>query len=458
MLPSRRFCVLLGFLSTLAPAQPIPSKMSECEGNTCGTWTFNGHDGKARWQNGAIANLTVQRFDSAVVVIKRIDVGGSTPGLTAMYTGTLHGNRIEGNVTWTWPGHFKTPPTGKWSATIGEDLSAHTPAGPPASRVLSTPQSREPLLPSMSEPTIAMKSRRMDLNGDWEGYFNTPAFPQTIRVKQSGGTISAEALTSNLSPTGQPFFRGTYDPPAIAGQVELADIGAPPSSWTPATLTVGDPDHFRIGNRPPFQRIMPALGDVPCDKNNSFHVQAGFALQRGKLAHNAKNYDSSVCWFYVGAIQGNSEAQGLLGAHFRDGFHIEKNPTLAFYWMQKSADQGNPSGALTLADMYEHGEGTPADAAKAQFWRTRSNQLQAQVNKEALAEQRAEALQNRQLEALTGLAIAGAVILADPGLPGPCEILSQYASSGALSAAEASKVDQARRQIAAGNIKCPPHF
>jgi TPR repeat protein len=176
-------------------------------------------------------------------------------------------------------------------------------------------------------------------------------------------------------------------------------------------------------------------------------VQPHYELQRGKIAHTKKDFKSAVCWFYLAATAGESEAQGLLGAYFREGFHVEKNPSLAFYWTERSAEAGNASGAITLAALYEEGVGTPVNSSKAQFWRERSKLLQAQDNKEALAEQHAQTLQDQQLEALTRLAIVGAIVATDPGLPVPCKILARRDSTP-------SQIDNAKAEIANHNLKC----
>ena len=84
-----------------------------------GIWTFAGRDGYGQWpRSGAIANLTVVRFDAGGVVIRRVDKDGRTPGLIATYTGSINGKRIDGNVTWSWPGLWNGSSTGKWFATL----------------------------------------------------------------------------------------------------------------------------------------------------------------------------------------------------------------------------------------------------------------------------------------------------------------------------------------------------
>src|ERR1017187_2669013 len=145
MLPSPRLYLLLGARLgyMLTSAQNLPTKLAECEGNQCapgggggGTWTFEGRQGTAQWPYGARANLTIERFDFDGVIIRRADYEGTTPGLTALYTGKIRGNRIEGDVTWSWPGHWSRSPVGKWFATFDEtgdvpDRAAIAAAPPP---------------------------------------------------------------------------------------------------------------------------------------------------------------------------------------------------------------------------------------------------------------------------------------------------------------------------------------
>jgi hypothetical protein len=101
-----------------------PVTMTECEGtNNCATWTFLGTQGNGQWPSGEIANLSVDHFDDNSVVIHRADSTGSSAGLTVTYTGTRHGDRIGGEFTSSWPGHWTNKP-GNWYATIGKTPQA----------------------------------------------------------------------------------------------------------------------------------------------------------------------------------------------------------------------------------------------------------------------------------------------------------------------------------------------
>jgi len=95
-----------------------PVSMTECEGtNNCATWTFLGGQGNGQWPSGEVANLSVEHSDADSVVIRRTDSTGSSAGLTAVYKGSRHGERIGGEFTSSWPGHWSNK-SGNWYATI----------------------------------------------------------------------------------------------------------------------------------------------------------------------------------------------------------------------------------------------------------------------------------------------------------------------------------------------------
>jgi hypothetical protein len=181
-----------------------------------------------------MAKLVVARYGAAGVVIQRIDWTGRSAGLTAVYTGQIHGNRIVGDVTWSWYGHWKQPAAGTWSATLAGG-EARPFARAPGPALPGTPHSRERLSPTMPKPTAATRAFKVDLSGDWGGYFDSPGFFDLIRISQQGSDLSAEKLTDDRTPTGRLLFRGAYDPPAETGHVQLADYDSAhwpnPAQW-----------------------------------------------------------------------------------------------------------------------------------------------------------------------------------------------------------------------------------
>jgi enterochelin esterase family protein len=130
-------------LRTPAPvkALTVPSTLVECEADQCAPgrtggclWVFHGTEGESHCRNGAASKLAVQKFDSDGIVIRRTEMANSVSlGLTALYTGTLQGDRVTGIGTWSWPGHWNNRnPAGRWFATVQHgDGEALPPVPPP---------------------------------------------------------------------------------------------------------------------------------------------------------------------------------------------------------------------------------------------------------------------------------------------------------------------------------------
>jgi hypothetical protein len=161
---SRRRQLLVAFaaLALLAPLRPRSlfaqtsggTRILVCEsaGNTCSqpnasldiVWTLNGTTGTATSpSNPAGSRLTIEKFDSDTLVIQRVDDSGPTSGLSATYSGTVHGTQIAGTVQYSWPGHPDYPSTGTFSAVLQDQVAVQ-----PAAASESASTSTSPSLPS----------------------------------------------------------------------------------------------------------------------------------------------------------------------------------------------------------------------------------------------------------------------------------------------------------------------
>ncbi len=95
----------------------IPPTLEEREGGFTATWTLlpSGNQFHSKWSNGAEAILKIEKFDSAGVRIVRGDTSKSvSQNFSAVYTGTISGNSVSGDVTFTQNGRSWS---GKWSAS-----------------------------------------------------------------------------------------------------------------------------------------------------------------------------------------------------------------------------------------------------------------------------------------------------------------------------------------------------
>jgi hypothetical protein len=171
----------------------VPQTLSECELNRCdpgamGTWTFTGRSGLATWPNGGRATLTVERFDAETVVIHRIDSPGSIGyGIVGQYTGTRHGDVIDGTLVWTKPGG--TPTMARWHARIqstADQLTRPSSPTPPPVRTATAPPNPSP------GPLAALAASTYGLSTD-PSRAATP-LPSTMRFC---GPIHCATLTRN---------------------------------------------------------------------------------------------------------------------------------------------------------------------------------------------------------------------------------------------------------------------
>lgn len=126
-LPGLSVVLACACASGIAPAATM--RLTDCEFNLCGgDWTLNGREGSARWPTGTVAELTVERWEPDHIVIHRKDVGGPTVGVTAVYTGVLSNDRIDGKVIYEWPGHWSSPQSANWGAALEYRERAPPPA------------------------------------------------------------------------------------------------------------------------------------------------------------------------------------------------------------------------------------------------------------------------------------------------------------------------------------------
>ncbi|MGA2074166.1 MAG: hypothetical protein ABSH52_11745 [Terriglobia bacterium] len=314
-----------------------------------------------------------------------------------------------------------------------------------------------------------------DLTGDWEGYFTSPSMPDTIRITQTGNKLTAIRLRSlDLTPTGLAFFRGDYDGNKTQVSIELAQypgllglmnglglsVFIPATTWANATLAIEDPDHIHIGKTPAFQRIsMPSLNDLHCDADNSMRVKAQYAFIRGQMAMNEAQYGAAACWFHAGVVQGEPRSMTALGNMVRKGLGTHKNSTWAVGWFEKAAQNGDPAGAINIADMYDLGEIPPPDPAKSKYWHEKAKEMKDLQQKLVAQERKQAADQQAQLQLVAGLVNVGAQLIAGDlmSLNPQCDVRCQdRASNCRFGGTDPERVERREALIAAGQLNCSP--
>ena len=76
----------------------------------------------------------------------------------------------------------------------------------------------------------------------------------------------------------------------------------------------------------------------------------------------------AVYWYQKSAEQGNSEGQWRLGSKYFLGEGVAKNYETAVYWYRKSAEQGNVDGQFHLGLLYYYGTAITKDYNEALKW------------------------------------------------------------------------------------------
>jgi hypothetical protein len=355
--------------SAQSTSDVMPTTMAQCEPDSCGTWSFQGKRGIGRWTTGAVANLTIERFDAGTVTIRREDTTGIGQGIKGLYTGTRNGDHIEGKLTWVWPGGLNPGGTVDWHATIQH-----------------LPQEYDTAWRAQNSRTIPQGSKRFNLNGTWQHNVmvkNGVKYVYRMQIDESGDDVSI-VFHDKLSPLdGLTFYVGRQpNDLLIAGQHLDTDkylLGK--TQWVPDNIAVIDPDHLINQTGAVFFRVSnPGPDDARCDHENSSRTEPVYAHFRGDAAAKAQDYAKAVCWMRIAAGEGDAEAQGVLAVFLHEGLGTVKDFPQAFSWAQKSAAQNNIMGETILAELYQKGDGTAPDARKAEFWRGAARVAERQKN------------------------------------------------------------------------------
>jgi hypothetical protein len=369
--------------SAAAPLQPPPPHLMECESSDrCdGFWTFNGTRGWAVWQSGARAKLSVVSFDSRNIVIERTDSDGSSPGLTAVYRGVLTGKRFEGDVTWTWPGHWAGPGRGHWSATVDDAASAPN-AGTPA--------------------FLKDAAFTFDFTGEWRLNFppESPRKPLITLVARQDANGAIQFIAGNpniLWPFGQCMFNGVYEDGRISGDIietpAHAGSGFGGWAWGPTEIKVVDANTLILPTNIVMKRTTVQLGaNVICDPVADARAgNASDQLIYANRDYDLKNFANAACWYYTSAAQGNADAQFGLAIALVKGDGVIKNKAQAFFWFKKAAEQGYLDALHAVARSYEVGMGVEKDPALAKAWADRYATQSERLRQAQAAEQQSRA-------------------------------------------------------------------
>ncbi len=134
------------------------------------------------------------------------------------------------------------------------------------------------------------------------------------------------------------------------------------------------------GNGPKNKDFI-ASRKVPAPVNTNKAIVKAVKPSKPKPAIPLKtNASTPAPMIYSNAVNGDREAQYMLGSAYESGKGFSVNLQEAFKWYTKSAEQGHSTAQFRLANLYVTGRGVSKDRTKARFWfQKAANQGNAQA-------------------------------------------------------------------------------
>jgi TPR repeat protein len=111
-----------------------------------------------------------------------------------------------------------------------------------------------------------------------------------------------------------------------------------------------------------------------------------FAVGNYYYMLNEPDLGQAIRFYKIGAEQGHGHSQYVLGKFYYTGEGVEKDPKLAFQWLEKAAQQGVAPAMYYLGKMYADDQSAVFDMEKAVFWWLRSRALDNRQESQGLVE------------------------------------------------------------------------
>ncbi|MES2174620.1 MAG: tetratricopeptide repeat protein [Pseudomonadota bacterium] len=106
--------------------------------------------------------------------------------------------------------------------------------------------------------------------------------------------------------------------------------------------------------------------DLAVNGDPDAQMLMGQMLKEGKA--RSPNYVEAVKWIRLAADQGNSWAQFNMGLSYREGRGVPKSIIETANWFRRSALNGNPVAQDQLGRLYVSGRGVPESMLGAYAW------------------------------------------------------------------------------------------
>jgi hypothetical protein len=370
-------------------------------------WTFQGLKGQGKF-DGTVQGMDIDSFDGHTLVVRRTSYAGGQIGSgqingTAIYTGQINGTHITGTAKYYPTG--RNASEGPWCGEI-EDPKVLMP------EILAARQA-----PADTPPQILECELNQYCDGLWSvsGASGKAVWPRNPNVLAD---LTVESFSpdkivirrTDTTPNGfSVVYTGRLDGNRITGTA-LAQAGAKSFTYN-------------------WTAIIPATS---CVRTDGLKPDTQEALDVGNIALRFNLEPAALDCYLIAAKNGDAVAQNTVAILLYEGGKspIKQDYSQSFYWVSRSAAQGNYFAEQALANMYKEGKGTGIDPVKAQYW---FEQAAATPEAREIAQDKARAAQEQMMFNLFFGAVSA--VMSDSGssgnntTPANCSAYSAYQAS-----------------------------
>lgn len=345
------------------------------------SWSFDGTTGVVTSPaSESNVQLTIESMSPDKIVIRRVD----SSGRSAIYSGTIHGNSVNGTVQWFSNARTDAPTSGKWSGVFqGVPITAASSANAVGASSQGLPL------------RLIECEGNGPCNGAWtfDGLSGTATwFAQSqVHAKLTIVRSDPDEITirrTDLADGNSAVYHGVRKGDTYSGAV----------IWSSPNNPGGASGHWTA-----------SIPQTSCEPSSNLSPADAKHIGQNALMFDLE-HDAFGCYI-VAAKAGDGLAQTAVGLIYYKGntSEIPQDYKQAFFWLQKAADQGIYAAQRTVSDMYMLGQGTPQNRELFKFYGDKAaEQKRDREHQIERAEDRADRAADRAVNAMTGF-VMGAV-------------------------------------------------
>ena len=174
-------------------------------------------------------------------------------------------------------------------------------------------------------------------------------------------------------PANRPIIGGISGSPVLNQKNQIVGILSLGANNTASAIKVKRLKKLLVENSQNTNLTYESIKEEAIQKTKTLAKKEPFAQYNLGLMYYygigiEQNFKKAFYWFQKSAEQGEPLAQYKLAWMYDKGSGVEKNFEKAFYWFQKSAEQGNVYAQNSLAVDYYYGSGIEQNFEKAFYW------------------------------------------------------------------------------------------